>query len=88
MSLFNLTDVKFTKSDNRTFEPLSMQNYEHNLLRYPIDLGNADKGHYMMIHINRQEKTAYTYNDISTDPTIISKRSSHICCESDEVESG
>lgn len=74
MSLFNLTDVKFTKSDNRTFEPLSMQNYEHNLLRYPIDLGNADKGHYMMIHINRQEKTAYNYNDISTDPTIISDR--------------
>ena len=75
MSFFNLTDVKFTKSDNRTFEPLSnLQNYEHNLLRYPIDLGNVDKGHYMVIHINRQEKSAYTYTDTTTDPTIISDR--------------
>lgn len=75
MSFFNLTDVKFTKSENRTFQPLSnLQNYEHNLLRYPIDLGNADKGHYMVIHINRQEKTAYNYTDTNVDPTIISDR--------------
>ena len=31
----------------------------YNNLRYPLDVGSADKGHYMVIHVNQQTKTQF-----------------------------
>lgn len=59
MALFNLTDIKFKKDRSRgPLNPLVSSEYETTLLRYPIDLGSYDKGHYMVIYINQQENTA------------------------------
>lgn len=61
MSLFNLKDIRYKKSESRKFTSVE-NNYSTDVLRYPIDLGNADKGHYMLIHINTQEKSSFTSN--------------------------
>lgn len=45
--------------------------YKYNTLRYPLDVGSADKGHYMLIHINTQKKTQFLTNTTSQDPTVI-----------------
>lgn len=64
MALFNLTDIKFTKTDNRVVDlgAFRINNYSTSILKYPIDLGSTDKGHYMMIHVNVQAKTSYSAN--------------------------
>ena len=68
MALFNLTDYSYRAAEpGRAFVPLtkkvssdSTQNrYYQNMMRYPIDLGDTDRGHYMVIHINVQEKSIY-----------------------------
>lgn len=53
MAIFSLNDISFDASDNL----LGDSTYAYDILRYPIDLGAADKGHYMVIHINAQKKT-------------------------------
>ncbi len=76
MSLFNLTDIKYKQSDTQFVQkdglldnPNSLNGNVNNTLRYPIDLGNKDKAHYMLIHINVQEKTAYSSQyDYAKDP--------------------
>ena len=61
MGLFTLTDIKFdskarTRSGDLGIEP----EYTNNILKYPIDIGAVDKGHYMIFHINVQDKTDYS----------------------------
>jgi hypothetical protein len=77
MALFSLTDIKFNKGQSpRTGKTgdLVGGKYETNLLRYPQDLGNYDKGHYLVIHINEQEHTQIP-GDLTGDlPTIIANR--------------
>lgn len=63
MSLFSFADINF-KSDNRTGGPNDLldgaaNRYGYNIYRYPIDIGQADKGHYMVIHINQQRQTKF-----------------------------
>lgn len=60
MPLFSLTDISFSGSSrNRdtTTDQLSKSAYMYNILRYPNDLGNYDKGHYILLHINQQNLT-------------------------------
>ena len=60
MSLFSFGDIKFNKGDLTRKGPLSAltkSEYETNNLRYPIDVGNADKGHYMVFYVRKQDKT-------------------------------
>ena len=60
MSLFSFGDIKFNKGDLSRKGPLSAltkSEYETNNLRYPIDVGNADKGHYMVFYVRKQDKT-------------------------------
>lgn len=46
--------------------------YDYNTLRYPLDIGSADKGHYVVIHINTQQKTQFNPSGYSwDDPTVI-----------------
>ena len=63
MGLFTLTDIKFeSNSVNRTRSgDLGVApEYTNNILKYPIDIGAVDKGHYMIFHINVQDKTDYS----------------------------
>jgi hypothetical protein len=56
MPLFGFGDIQFKKSDSRgPLQPLIADNeYATTTLRYPLDIGNADKGHYMLIYIKKQ----------------------------------
>ena len=46
--------------------------YDYRTFRYPMDIGNYDKGHYMVIHINQQKKTQFGTQKHPTDkPTAI-----------------
>jgi hypothetical protein len=61
MALFTLTDIQF-KSQNRQStaqQNLVSNKYKTNTLRYPLDLGELDKGHYMVLHINEQVRTQF-----------------------------
>ena len=77
MALFNLTDIKF-KTDRRqgTEALVSNSKYRRDLLRYPSDLGAADKGHYIVININEQINTTQSTGELVAGdlPTIIGGR--------------
>jgi hypothetical protein len=78
MALFTLTDIKFGKSDSNRKGKASSQlvggGYESNILRYPEDIGNYDRGHYMVIHINQQINTQFPSQTTGDDPTVIANR--------------
>jgi hypothetical protein len=62
MALFSFGDIKFlNKSNAQSSANRLTENsaYQSNIFRYPIDIGSADKGHYMVIHINEQDKTSF-----------------------------
>ena len=61
MGLFTLTDIKFdSKARTRSGDLGVASEYTNNILKYPIDIGAVDKGHYMIFHINVQDKTDYS----------------------------
>ena len=56
MPLFGFGDIQFKKGDSRgPLQPLVDNKFATTTLRYPLDIGNADKGHYMVIYIKKQE---------------------------------
>jgi hypothetical protein len=74
MALFNLTDIAYKRGEQRNFKPFAIRESlrpDLTTTRYPSDLGSTDRGHYMLIHINVQEKTSYKYTaDEGNLPTI------------------
>lgn len=80
MALFNLTDIayKSVEPGREQFVPLVSKvsgnaertRYYQNMRRYPIDLGSVDRGHYMLIHINVQDKSSYKADFSKDIPTI------------------
>lgn len=76
MALFSLTDIKFKQDTVTSKNPIIDEKYRNNILKYPIDIGEVDKGHYMIIHINVQDRTSYKINRAGGDkPTIFGNRS-------------
>lgn len=77
MALFSFTDIKFktntSKNDSSNALTENSQ-YRTNTFRYPIDLGVADKGHYVVIHVNQQKQTAYQRPLSSDAPTVWQNR--------------
>ena len=81
MGIFNLINVKTPEKRESGFVGKTSgsltenSEYSKDTYRYPLDLGSTDKGHYMVIHVNAQERTDsnYTPNWASSDesPTII-----------------
>jgi hypothetical protein len=63
MSLFGFGNIIFDKSNgDRTKGPLAaLENnqFEKTRLRYPIDLGQTDKAHYLVFYIREQNKTSF-----------------------------
>ena len=79
MALFTLTDIKFNKGSKPRKGKASSQlvggSYESNIYRYPEDIGNYDKGHYMVFHINTQEHSQYGFSEVQNDlPSVIQNR--------------
>lgn len=63
MALFGLSDISFNKGTTNTRGPLAplVQNeFQTTLLRYPLDVGNHDKGHYMVFYIREQRNTGFS----------------------------
>jgi hypothetical protein len=62
MALFGFSDISFNKGSSQRKGPLAplVQNeFQTTLLRYPLDIGNADKGHYMVFYIREQRNTSF-----------------------------
>ena len=63
MSLFGFGNIVFDKSNgDRTKGPLAAlekNQFEKTRLRYPIDLGQTDKAHYLVFYIREQNKTSF-----------------------------
>ena len=74
MALFTLTDIRFNSDKNRTSNKIIGDKYKINTLRYPIDLGEVDKGHYMVIHINQQKRTQFSGATTDDETTAVQNR--------------
>ena len=77
MAIFTLTDIIFgdkSKTGSATGGQLVGGQYESNLYRFPADLGNYNRGHYMVIHVNVQDKSQYNFSDTGEAPTIVRNR--------------
>ena len=73
MALFSFTDIRFSTAAKRVGlnGRLVGSEYDSNLYRYPEDLGEANKGHYMVFHINTQKKTDFATSLSSDSPDIL-----------------
>ena len=78
MAIFNLTDIEIKPANRsgvydaaaRVSGP-NAELYNTDLMRYPLDVGGMDKGHYMIIHINEQHHTQFSTGSLATDlPTV------------------
>lgn len=79
MSLFNFAGIRFGSAKIPGFgesQSLLGNKFGYDILRYPIDIGSTDKGHYMVIHINEQRRTQFknTPGPIGDLPTIYENR--------------
>jgi len=55
MAIFGLETITFDKLRGKgPLAPLTESQYERTTLRYPMDLGNYDKGHYVVFYIREQ----------------------------------
>lgn len=73
MALFSITDITFkreTRGPLAALETSQGLGTNSEILKYPSDLGSADKGHYMIIYINEQINTQYSTGDGVGRPTI------------------
>ncbi len=73
MSFFQIVDVIMNSNPNRLGGPRSLggSQYESNTYRFPEDIGNYDKGHYILININEQKNTQFPGIQTSDVPTVI-----------------
>ena len=77
MALFNLLGggISFGTEVRNGISILSGSPYEKSLLKYPSDLGAADKGHYILININEQINTSFPGTEVKDDlPTVQANR--------------
>jgi hypothetical protein len=62
MSLFGFADINFNKSNSPVNGPLRAlegSQFASGALRYPSDIGNYDKGHYIVFYIREQKNSIY-----------------------------
>jgi len=73
MSLFGFGNITFNKNTSRTQGPLKALEgsvFESNTLRYPSDVGNFDKSHYMVFYVRQQKNTSFPRSSLSDDSLI------------------
>lgn len=76
MSFFRIVDVVMNTNRNRLGGPTSLGGdaYKSNTFRFPEDVGNYDKGHYILFNINEQINTQFPAAGGSSgldEPTVI-----------------
>ena len=83
MAFFSLTDISFDSVERLLSSGDSLglgSNYTKGIYRFPSDVGNTDRGHYMVINVNTQRASSFgessgiglgILNDL---PTVISNR--------------
>jgi hypothetical protein len=60
MAFFGLSDITISKEDNRNGPLAALYKGDTtNTFRYPIDIGNYDKAHYMVINVFKQKNSQY-----------------------------
>ena len=79
MALFGFSDISFNKgpSGNGFKGPLanlSGNQFTSRSYRYPLDLGSADKGHYMIFYIRQQNNSSFASSTV--DDSAINQTSS------------
>ncbi len=57
MPLFGFGDIQFKSGSGGPLQSLVENKFTTSYLRYPLDIGNADKGHYMLLYIKKQENS-------------------------------
>jgi hypothetical protein len=70
MAFFGFSDITFDKGTPARGGPLGdlvKSQFTTSTLRYPLDVGNYDKGHYMVFYIRQQEKTSFSRGTVSDD---------------------
>ena len=72
MALFGFSDILFNKNpSNFNKGPLAGlqgdNKFSSRSYRYPLDIGNADKGHYMVIYIRQQNNSTFSSETVSDD---------------------
>jgi hypothetical protein len=82
MALFGFSDISFNKGSPQRTGPLGAlvsSEFERTTLRYPLDIGNYDKGHYMVFYVREQKNTAYKGTSVDEnllDESDVSKQAS------------
>ena len=77
MALFNLLGggITFGTESRSGISALTSSQYQSSTFRYPIDLGAADKGHYILININEQINTSFPGTQVRGDaPSVLSNK--------------
>ena len=77
MALFNLLGggITFGTESRSGISALTSSQYQSSTFRYPIDLGAADKGHYILININEQINTSFPGTQVrGDDPSVLSNK--------------
>jgi len=71
MSLFGLADINFNKQPGPQgpLRALEGSEFDTTTLRYPRDIGNYDKGHYMVFYVRQQKNTNYK-RDVASESLI------------------
>jgi hypothetical protein len=62
MPLFGFADINFNKGQQARKGPLNKlvaTEFGRTTLRYPIDVGNYDKSHYVVFYIRQQKNTSF-----------------------------
>jgi hypothetical protein len=74
MAFFGFSDITFDKGTPARGGPLGdlvKSQFATSTLRYPLDVGNYDKGHYMVFYIRQQKKTSKEFRrDPASDDLI------------------
>jgi hypothetical protein len=68
MALFGFSDISFNKGPatrKGPLAPLVGSQFERTTLRYPLDIGNYDKGHYVVFYVREQKETSYASRAVS-----------------------
>ena len=77
MALFGFGDIKFDKGSSSARGPLASlvnSDFERTTLRYPLDVGNYDKGHYVVFYIKQQKNTSASFTrPPAADSSVFSK---------------
>jgi len=76
MAFFGLSDISFDKGPPTRNGPLGdlvNSEFKTSTLRYPLDVGNYDKGHYMVFYIRQQKRTSAEFARATVSDDIINQ---------------